>query len=123
MMSVPDAASVAACLWLESRLGRRVGPSTGTNLVGTLLLERQMKTHHTSGSIATLICDSGDRYAETIYDPHWRASQKLDLGYWSARFEEYDSTGGFEAMSSALEHGGLSVCRREMPFGDALLEI
>ena len=51
------------------------------------------------------------------------ASQNLDLGYWSARFEEYDSTGGFEAMSSALEHGGLSVCHREMPFGDALFEI
>jgi cysteine synthase len=113
MVRVPDAASVAACLWLESRMGRRVGPSTGTNIIGTLLLAEGMQSRGKSGSIASLICDGGDRYADTIYDPAWRRAHELDLGEWSARFREYDATGRFP-----LAHGGvtgLSVCEHDIP--------
>lgn len=36
MLRVPDAASVASALWLETLLGRKVGASTGTNMWGCL---------------------------------------------------------------------------------------
>ncbi len=78
MMAVPDAASLAAMLWLERRLGRRCGPSTGTNIVGVLTLAREMRAQRISGSIVTLICDSGERYANTAYDPAWRQANGFE---------------------------------------------
>ena len=77
MIAVPDAASIAAMLWLEQRLGRRCGPSTGTNIVGALRLAREMQDRGKSGSIVTLICDAGERYANTAYDPAWRTTNGL----------------------------------------------
>ena len=87
MMAVPDAASIAGARWLESRLQRRFGPSTGTNIAGTLALAAEMQSQGRSGSIATLACDAGDRYADTIYDDAWVASRKIDLRDWQRRFE------------------------------------
>jgi cysteine synthase A len=87
MIAVPDAASIAAARWLEMRLGRRFGPSTGTNLVGALALAACMQADGQRGSIATLACDAGDRYAGTIYDDEWLASRQLDLGGWPQRLQ------------------------------------
>jgi cysteine synthase A len=95
MIAVPDAASIAAARWLETRLGRRFGPSTGTNLVGALALAAQMQSQGSSGSIATLACDSGDRYADTIYDDAWLASRQLDLGGWPQQFQRLTCTPPF----------------------------
>jgi cysteine synthase A len=85
MIAVPDAASIVAARWLEGRMGRRFGPSTGTNLVGVLSLAAQMHARGVSGSIATLACDAGDRYADTIYDDAWLAAKQLDLSDWLRR--------------------------------------
>ncbi|WP_087019888.1 PLP-dependent cysteine synthase family protein [Thaumasiovibrio subtropicus] len=71
MSIVPDAASVATIHWLEGILGRKVGPSTGTNLWQALHLAMQMKARGEQGSIVTLICDNGDRYLDTYYDNKW----------------------------------------------------
>jgi cysteine synthase A len=92
MMAVPDAASIAGARWLESRLERRFGPSTGTNIAGALALAAEMQSRGESGSIATLACDAGDRYADTIYDDDWVASRKIDLREWQRRFQHL--TGG-----------------------------
>jgi cysteine synthase A len=43
MLRVPDAASVATALWLETQLGRKVGASTGTNMWGVLQLAARMR--------------------------------------------------------------------------------
>ena len=91
---VPDAASVAACLWLETRIGRRVGPSTGTNVVGMLCLAAGASGSG-GGSIVTLICDGGDRHAGTIYSEDWRRACSLQVDPWMARFSEIDLTGAF----------------------------
>jgi cysteine synthase A len=91
MIEVPDAASVAACLWLERLIGRRCGPSTGTNLIGALQLATELTANGESGSIATLICDGGERYVDTIYDAAWRTSRGLDLAPWMARFDAFAS--------------------------------
>ena len=71
MIQVPDAASIAAMLWLEKRIGRKAGPSTGTNLWGALSRAHDMVKAGQTGSIVTLLCDSGDRYLATHHDPSW----------------------------------------------------
>ncbi|GGI85165.1 PLP-dependent cysteine synthase family protein [Shewanella gelidii] len=71
MEKVPDTASIATMLWLESLLGRKAGPSTGTNLYGALLIAKEMEQMKKAGSIVTLLCDSGERYLDTYYNPEW----------------------------------------------------
>ncbi|WP_144209729.1 L-cysteine desulfhydrase Cds1 [Mycobacterium tilburgii] len=79
MVAVPDAASIAAARHVSTVLGRRVGPSTGTNLWGAFGLLAEMVAAGRSGSVVTLIADSGDRYADTYFSDEWVADQGLDL--------------------------------------------
>jgi cysteine synthase A len=95
MIAVPDAASIAGARWLETRLARRFGPSTGTNIVGALALAADMQAQRRPGSIATLACDDGNRYAGTIYDDSWLASRKIDLSDWQRRFQDLMSGRAF----------------------------
>jgi cysteine synthase A len=71
MIKVPDAASLAAMRVLSHRLGRRVGGSTGANFFGLCRIAAMMRAQGQSGSLVTLICDSGDRYRNTYYEPGW----------------------------------------------------
>lgn len=75
MIEVPDALSIAAMRVLGEHLGRPVGPSTGTNFVGVLRLAADMRERRESGSILTLLCDSGERYARTHQDAEWCREQ------------------------------------------------
>ena len=67
MIPVNDLDSIAAMRLLSRWLGRRVGPSTGTNLIGVLHLIRTMQDQGKSGSLVSLICDAGERY-QHLYD-------------------------------------------------------
>jgi len=87
MMRVPDAASVAMAHWLESQLGRKVGASTGTNMWGALQLAARMREEGRSGSIVTLLCDSGERYLDTYYNPQWVSDNIGDIAPWSAQIQ------------------------------------
>jgi len=75
MIRVEDAASVAAMRVVERAIGRRVGASTGTNLIGALELAVRMRDAEETGSVVTLICDGGDRYASTYWNDDWVAAQ------------------------------------------------
>jgi cysteine synthase len=79
MIRVPDAASIAAIHWLERIIGRKCGGSTGTNLYGALKIAEEMIERRETGSIVTLICDSGERYLGTYYNADWAKAQKLDF--------------------------------------------
>ena len=79
MAKVDDAESVACLRWDSERLGRRLGGSTGTNLVAALEIVAEMRRAGRSGSIVTLLCDSGGRYGSTYFDDEWVAAQGLDL--------------------------------------------
>ncbi|WP_300391282.1 PLP-dependent cysteine synthase family protein [Henriciella sp.] len=79
MMQVPDAASLATIHWLETVIGRKCGGSTGTNVWAALTLMAEMRDAGQAGSIATLICDGGERYLDTYYDAGWLEKQGLDL--------------------------------------------
>lgn len=78
MEVVPDAASIAGMELARRLLGRSVGPSTGTNLVGSLLLAAEMRAEQRRGAIATLICDTADRYHDTVLEPTWLSANELD---------------------------------------------
>ncbi|MEF8732685.1 MAG: PLP-dependent cysteine synthase family protein [Candidatus Accumulibacter meliphilus] len=71
MVKVPDVWSVAAMYELSARLGRGVGPSTGTNLIAALACMDAMRASGESGSVVTLLCDAGQRYADTYYSEGW----------------------------------------------------
>ncbi|QMW65884.1 PLP-dependent cysteine synthase family protein [Mumia sp. ZJ1417] len=96
MLRVPDAASVAAMRWCTRRLGRSVGASTGTNLWGALTVIERMRQGGESGSVVTLLCDSGDRYAATYYDDEWLTLHGLDIAPYEATLASYEETGVFE---------------------------
>lgn len=79
MVSVPDRCSVAAMRGVQEVLGRRVGPSTGTHLWAAFGLVDEMARAGRTGSVVTLLCDGGERYADTYYDDEWVAAQGWDL--------------------------------------------
>lgn len=93
MISVPDAASVAAMRWTSKVTGRSVGGSTGTAMWGALRLVAQMRAEGEEGSVVTLLCDGGERYADTYYDDTWLASQGLDIAPYTATLEQFYETG------------------------------
>ncbi|MDO8903007.1 PLP-dependent cysteine synthase family protein [Hydrogenophaga sp.] len=85
MVEVPNADSLAAMNALSALLGRRVGPSTGTNLVAMLTLAQEMKDQGETGAILSLLCDSGERYRPTYFDNDWVAAQFGDCSAAQAR--------------------------------------
>ncbi len=85
MAKVDDAESIACLRWASARLGRRLGGSTGTNLVAALELIAEMRRDGRRGSIVTLLCDSGRRYGSTYFDDEWIAAQGIDLEAANAR--------------------------------------
>jgi cysteine synthase A len=93
MLRVPDAASVAAMRYLAAVTGRRAGGSTGTNLWGALAVVAQLRAAGEQGSVVTLICDGGDRYAHTYYDDAWVAAQGLRLDPYAKVLERFRATG------------------------------
>jgi cysteine synthase A len=79
MLKVPDALSLAAMRYVSARLGRRVGGSTGSNFVGVLTAARRMRDQGQAGSIVTILCDSGERYAHSYYSPEWYVRQGVEI--------------------------------------------
>lgn len=88
MARIPDALSLAAMRYVSARLGRRVGGSTGTNFVGVLLAAQAMRAQGRKGSIVTILCDSGERYAHSYYSPDWYRARGLDTQQADARIED-----------------------------------
>jgi cysteine synthase A len=93
MLVVPDAASIAASRHVSKVLGRRVGPSTGTNLCGAFRLLAEMVAEGRSGSVVTLIADSGDRYTDTYFDDEWLAKAGLDPSTEADVLVEFERSG------------------------------
>ncbi|MDQ7971672.1 MAG: PLP-dependent cysteine synthase family protein [Rhodocyclaceae bacterium] len=87
MFEVPNLDSVAAMRVLSALLGRKVGPSTGTNFVGMLALAQEMKTAGRPGSVLSLLCDAGERYLPTYHDAAWVQAQFGDCAAAQQRIE------------------------------------
>ncbi len=87
MIEVADADSVAAMQALSQLLGRKVGPSTGTNFVGMLKLAHEMLERGEHGSLLSLLCDSGERYLPTYYSTSWVEEKIGDCAQARQRIE------------------------------------
>lgn len=83
VIEVPDRGSIAAAWLLENLLGHRYGGSSGTNLVACLQLAATMRVRGERGSIVSLLCDRGERYAQTLFDAPWLAAHGIDIASWS----------------------------------------
>ncbi|MNC73823.1 cysteine synthase A [compost metagenome] len=55
---------------------------------GVLQLAAQMREEGRSGSIVTLLCDSGERYLETYYNAEWVKANIGDVGQWRAEIDK-----------------------------------
>lgn len=93
MIVIPDVASIAATRVLSRRLGRPCGGSTGTNLWACVELAQEMAQAGECGSIVSILCDHGDRYASTYFDDAWISAQGLDTAPWEARLDAFFETG------------------------------
>ena len=80
---------------VRERTGRSVGGSTGTNVWGALQLLGEMLARGEEGSIVTLICDGGERYAGTYYNDAWVAAQDLELEPYSEALDTFLDSGAF----------------------------
>ena len=96
MAQVSDAASLAAMRAGSAVLGRRVGGSTGTNLCGAFALIGEMLAAGQKGSVVTLICDGGERYADTYYSDDWVAGQGIVLEPHLAAIDRFLTTGSWQ---------------------------
>jgi len=79
VIEVDDAMSCAGAWLLEEISGRRFGGSSGTNLVASLQIAARMHAAGRLGSIVTLLCDRGERYADTVFDRGWLAAHGLHI--------------------------------------------
>jgi cysteine synthase A len=107
MMKIPDAASIAAMQVLSRLLPRPVGGSTGTNFLALCRLASEMRRAGETGSLVTLICDSGERYRQTYYKPAWLAARGLDPAPYEAELSSFLQTGqplGFTVEDAANPH-------------------
>src|SRR5690625_4065735 len=102
-LSPPSSIAWSACptpppalRYLETGLGRRCGGSTGTNLIGVVRLLAEMRQRNERGSIVTLICDGGERYADTYYNDDWLAAENIDIQPWLQALERWDQTGEWQ---------------------------
>ncbi|WP_067885830.1 PLP-dependent cysteine synthase family protein [Nocardia vaccinii] len=93
MIHVPDAAAIAAIHVLEGVIGRKAGASTGTGLWAAFHIMSEMAREGREGSVVGLICDPGDRYIDTYYNPDWLAAQDIDIDPYRARLQGFLTTG------------------------------
>ena len=109
MVKVADAASFAAMRVLSDLIGRRVGGSTGTNLMGVLQLAAEMRDQGRKGSIATLICDSGQRYERSCHSDDWLKQNGFDVAPWERRIRDFIQHGSWDRQltQASFERGGV----------------
>ena len=64
---------------LAEHEGLLLGGSSGINVAGAIRLARELGPGHT---IATILCDSGARYASKLYNPVFLRAKKLPVPPW-----------------------------------------
>jgi cysteine synthase A len=95
MVKVPDEAAFATLHFLSEILNRRCGGSTGTNLYAAFLKIHEMHVKGVKGSVVSIICDSGERYADTYYNNDWLSHNGylLKMKPYAAELTNFYKTG------------------------------
>lgn len=95
MIKVPDAATIATTLYLEKVLNRKVGGSTGTNVFAVLQLLSQVASVDRPTTMLSMICDSGNRYSDTYFNPDWLAEKNIDITPYTELIDSFFQQGKF----------------------------
>ncbi|MCM2678144.1 PLP-dependent cysteine synthase family protein [Echinimonas agarilytica] len=104
MIKVPDAASIATAHALEKVLNRKVGASTGTNVYATLQLLARTANNDRHVTLLSMICDSGERYIDTYYNPKWLYEHGFDLEPYQHQLQDIFEHGHFaEDFESSIQ--------------------
>lgn len=98
MVRVPDAAAFATIHFLETLFNRKFGGSTGTNLYACFQLMSEMAQQGQQGSLVSIVCDGGERYLDTYYNPQWLAAKGFDTAPYRQQLEVFYQTGVWEAV-------------------------
>lgn len=93
MVTVPDAASLAAQRTISKLIGRACGGSTGTNIWACALLISEMVKKGEKGSVVTLLCDHGDRYRSTYFNDEWVEKSGFDIAPYLEQMDAFFSEG------------------------------
>ena len=97
MEAVSDECSIAAAHEVSERLGRRCGGSTGTNVWACAKIAADMAERGLKGSIVSILCDDGARYADTIFDDGWLAQKGFEITPQRKKIAHFFETGSFAA--------------------------
>ena len=93
MVKVPDEAAYATIHFLEGLLNRKCGGSTGTNVYAAFQIISELNRQGKTGSVVSMICDSGDRYLETYYNEDWLKQKGFDLAPYKRILETFYGSG------------------------------
>jgi len=96
MIKVPDAASYASIHFLQEILDRRCGGSTGTNVYAAFQIIAELSAAGASGSVVSMLCDGGERYLESYYNPQWLRDKGFDLKPYRKQLETFYTSGKFK---------------------------
>lgn len=96
VIQVPDSAAIAAMRTLNCLIDRKCGASTGTNLWAVFQIISEMKSRNESGSVVSLICDGGERYANTYYNEEWIANNGLTPESYAQQLEQLIELGTWD---------------------------
>jgi cysteine synthase A len=95
MVKVPDAATIATVQYLETVLNRKVGGSTGTNVYGALQILSRFSSAERPVTIMSMICDPGERYLDTYFNPAWVAERGFEVKPFTDQLDCFFETGRF----------------------------
>jgi cysteine synthase A len=84
---IPDEEAVTVIYELLEHEGLCLGGSTGINVAGAVRLAKQLGPGKT---IATILCDSGNRYQSKLFNPDFMRSKKLPVPEWLERRSNID---------------------------------
>ncbi|MGH3709148.1 MAG: PLP-dependent cysteine synthase family protein [Pseudonocardiaceae bacterium] len=94
MMQVPNAASLAAMTVLDETEGfPRPGGSSGTHFLSALKIIKKMRDAKQTGTVVTVLCDSGNRYTDTYYNPDWYTEKQINIEPWKTTITNFLKTG------------------------------
>ena len=96
VIQVPDAAAIATMLALHHLIDKKCGASTGTNLWAVFQILSEMKAKNQKGSIVTMICDGGERYSNTYYNPTWVQQNQLNPEKYAPQIDAFLNEGNWE---------------------------
>ena len=77
--AVDDDTALPFVYGLLKHEGVSVGPSSGINIAGAVAMARELGPGHT---IVTILCDSGSRYLDQLYNAEFLWSRKLPVPDW-----------------------------------------